>query len=119
MMVRILKQLMVGLGTALATAAALFALQLWYASYLDVAVLHGDVSEVRMGAQLEAARNEEHAKLTSGSVPIQSAMAALAQNGRNAYSKIAAKPSDDLSAMSGWIHKPGFKPYVPRPVAAP
>jgi hypothetical protein len=27
-------------------------------------------------------------------------------------------PSDDISAMSGWMHKPGFKPYVPRQVAA-
>ncbi|MEY4545847.1 MAG: hypothetical protein RL685_2042 [Pseudomonadota bacterium] len=112
------KELLVSLGTALATGAGLFAMQLWYASYLDVAVIHGDVSEVRMGAKLEAVRNEEQAKLASGTVPIQTAMAALAQNGRNAYAKIAAKPSDDLSAMAGWIHKPGFRPYVPRPVAA-
>jgi hypothetical protein len=118
MIVRILKELLLGLGTALLTAAGLFALQLWYASYLDVAVLHADASEVRMGAKLEAARNEEQATLSTGVLPVQAAMAAVAQNGRNAYSKIAAKPSDDLSAMSGWIHKPGFKPYVPRPVAA-
>lgn len=116
---RIFKELFVGLGTALATAAILFGLQHWYASYLDVVVLHGQPSDVRMGiAKLEAVRNEEQATLTSGTVPIATAMAALAQNGRNAYSKIAAKPSDDLSAMSGWIHKPGFKPYVPRTAAA-
>ncbi|MEY2935679.1 MAG: hypothetical protein RL033_6428 [Pseudomonadota bacterium] len=112
------KELLVSLGTALATGAGLFAMQLWYASYLDVAVIHGDVSDVRMGAKLEAIRNEEQARLASGTVPIQTAMAALAQHGRNAYAKISAKPSDDLSAMAGWIHKPGFRPYVPRPVAA-
>jgi hypothetical protein len=112
------KELLVSLGTALATGAGLFAMQLWYASYLDVAVIHGDVSDVRMGAKLEAVRNEEQARLASGTVPIQTAMAALAQHGRNAYAKISAKPSDDLSAMAGWIHKPGFRPYVPRPVAA-
>jgi hypothetical protein len=116
MIVSIFKEMLVALGIALSTAVVLFGLQLWYASYLDVVVLHGDISDVRMGAKLAAVRNEEHARLTSGAVPITTAMAALAQNGRNAYSKIAAQPSDDLSAMSGWIHKPGFRPYAPRRV---
>jgi hypothetical protein len=114
----VLKELFVGLGTALATTAGLFALQIWYSSYLDVAIIHGDPSDVPMGAKLEAARNEEHAKLTSGSMPIDKAMASLAQRGRNQFPQLAVKPSDDISAMSGWIHKPGFKAYVPRPVAA-
>ena len=115
----VFKELFVGLGAALATTAGLFTLQLWYASYLDVAVVHGDKSEVRMGAKLEAVRNEEHTKLSSGSMPIDEAMQALAQRGRNAFPELAARPSDDLSAMSGWIHQPGFKTYVPRPAAAP
>jgi hypothetical protein len=113
------KELLVGLGAALATTASLFILQIWYASYLDVAVVHGDKSDVPMGAKLEAVRKEEHAKLSSGSMPIDKAMEALAQRGRNAFPQLAAKPSGDLSAMSGWIHKPGFKMYVPRPAAAP
>jgi hypothetical protein len=112
------KELFVCLGTALATTAGLFTLQVWYASYLDVAVVHGDKSDVRMDAKLEAVRNQEHAKLTSGSMPIDKAMEALAQRGRSAFPKLATKPSGDLSAMSGWIHRPGFKMYVPRPAAA-
>jgi hypothetical protein len=113
------KELFVGLGTALATAAGLFALQTWYSSYLDVAVIHGDLSDVRMGAKLETVRNEEHAKLTAGSMPIDKAMEALAQRGKSAFPKLVPKPSEDLSAMSGWVHKPGFKLYVPRGAAAP
>jgi len=113
------KELLMSLGTALATTAGLFTLQLWYASYLDVAVVHGDKSDVPMGAKLEAVRNEERAKLSSGRLPIAQAMEALAERGRNAFPQLAAKPSSDLSAMSGWIHKPGFKPYVPPPAAPP
>jgi len=80
----VLKELLVGLGTALATTAGLFTLQLWYSSYLDVAVVHGDLSSVPMDAKLEAMRNEEHAKLTAVPMPIDQAMVALAQRGRNA-----------------------------------
>jgi hypothetical protein len=112
------RKLLLGLGSALATTAGLFTLQIWYASYLDVAVVHGDLSDVRMSAKLEAVQSEELAKLTSGSMPIDQAMVALAQRGKSKFPKLAVKPSDDISAMSGWIHKPGFKVYVPRPVAA-
>jgi hypothetical protein len=112
------KELSVGLVTALATAAGLFTLQIWYSSYLDVAVIHGALGDVPMGAKLEVVRNEEHAKLTAGPMPIDKAMEALAQRGRGAFPQLAARPSDDLSAMSGWVHKPGFRPYVPRPLAA-
>jgi hypothetical protein len=115
---RILKELLVCLGTALATTAGLFTLQIWYASYLDVAVIHGDLSHVPMDAKLQAVRDEEQAKLAAGQMPIDKAMDALAQRGRNAFPKLAVKPSTDLSAMSGWAHKPGFKPYV-SPAAAP
>ena len=113
------KQLLVALRSALATAAALFALQLWYSSYLDVAIIHGDLSAAPTDAALAAVRNEEQAKLSSGQMPIAKAMEALAQRGRNAFPQLAAKPSNDLSAMSGWLHKPGFKAYVPARGAAP
>ncbi len=113
------KQLFRGLRFALATSAGLFILQIWYSSYLDVAVIHGDVSHMPMDAKLEAVRNEERAKLAAAPMPIDKAMEALAQRGRSAFPRLAAKPSADLSAMSGWVHKPGFKPYVPRPAAAP
>lgn len=108
------KQLFVGLRIALVTSAGLFILQGWYSSYLDVAVIHGDVSHVPMDAKVEAVRNEERAKLAGAPMPIDKAMEALAQRGRNAFPQLLAKPSGDLSAMSGWVHKPGFKPYVPR-----
>ena len=112
------KELLLCLGTALATSAGLFTLQLWYSSYLDVAVIHGDLSDVPMNAKLQALHREEQAKLASGGMPIEKAMEALAQRGRSAFPKLEAKPSGDLSAMSGWVHKPGFKPYVPRQRAA-
>jgi hypothetical protein len=111
-------QLWVALRTALATVAGLFALQLWYSSYLDVHVIHGDLSAAPMDAKLETVRNEEQTKLTSGRMPIAQAMAAVAQRGRNAFPRLEAKPSSDLSAMSGWMHRPGFKVYVPRTAAA-
>jgi hypothetical protein len=113
------KQLFVGFRAALVTSAGLFALQIWYSSYLDVAVIHADLSQVPVALPLEAVRNDERAKLAAGPMPIDQAMKALAQRGRNAFPKLAAQPSADLSAMSGWVHKPGFRPYVPRPVAAP
>lgn len=114
----VLKELLRCLGAALLTTAGLFTLQVWYSSYLDVAVIHGDSSRVRMDAKLEALRHEEQAKLAAGEMPIDKAMEALARGGRNAFPKLAPEPSDDLSAMSGWVHKPGFKPYVPRQPAA-
>lgn len=115
---KLFKELFVGLCTALATTAGLFALQLWVGSYIDVAVVHGDPSDVRMSAALEAMRSEERAKLNTSPMPIDKAMEALAQRGRNAFPQLAVKPSSDLSAMSGWIHRPGFKQYVPRSAAA-
>jgi len=115
----LLKHLFVGLRAALATSAGLFALQFWYSSYLDVAVVHADRHDVPMDAKLQAVRNEERARLTTGAMPIDKAMEALAQRGRNAFPTLAARPSEDLSAMSGWVHRRGFKVYVPRAAAAP
>jgi hypothetical protein len=112
------RELLSCFGTALATTAGLFALQAWYASYLDVAVVHGDRGDVPQNAKLEAVRREEQALLTSGRMPIDRAMQAIAERGRSASSQLAVQPSSDLSAMSGWIHRPGFRAYVPHQVAA-
>ena len=113
------RELLSCFGTALATTAGLFALQAWYASYLDVAVVHGDRQDVPLDAKLEAVRREEHALLTSGRMPIDQAMRAIAERGRSAFPQLAVQPSNDLSAMSGWIHRPGFRAYVPhRAIAA-
>jgi hypothetical protein len=113
------KKLFVVLRSALATAAGLFTLQLWYSSYLDVAVIHGDLSAVSTDAKLEAVRSAEHAKLNAGHMPIAQAMQAIAERGRGAFPTLTAQPSSDLSAMSGWMHRPGFKVYTPRTVAQP
>jgi hypothetical protein len=107
------------LGASLATIAGLFVVQLWYESYLDVAVVHAQHRDAPLDPKLAEVRDAEHAKLSSGRLPIEQAIAGLAQRGRAGFSKIAPKPSDDLSAMSGWIRKPGFAPYVPRQAAAP
>ena len=112
------RELFVCLGTALVTTAGLFALQTWYSSYLDVALVHGQRSHAPTDARLLAVRSEERAKLAAGHLAIDQAMTELAQRGRNAFPKLAARPSEDLSAMSGWIHEPGFRPYVPRLAAA-
>lgn len=113
------KHLFLGLRTAFATVAILFGLQLWYSSYLDVAVIHGGHGAVAMDPQLQAVRQAEQARLSAGPMPIGQAMAALAQRGRSAFPQLSPQPSSDLSAMSGWIHKPGFQAYVPRAAAKP
>ena len=113
------KNLFVALRSALLTGAGLFTLQLWYSSYLDVAVVHGDLSAAPTDPKLATLRSEEHAKLNAGPMPIAQAMQAVAERGRNASPRLAVKPSADLSAMSGWIHKPGFKVYVPTRGAGP
>ena len=108
------------LGSTLATIAGLFTVQLWYESYLDVNEVHASHRDAPIDEKLSAVRAEEQQKLGSGRLPIDQAMAAYAQRGHGVSPKLAVKPSDDLSAMSGWIHKPNFAPYEPRkPVAPP
>jgi PAB1-binding protein PBP1 len=102
------------MGAALGTIAALFVGQIWYASYIDVAVVHAPNTDAPMDGKLEAVRAQEQARLEGGAVSIEKAMAAIAKQGRSASPKLASQPSEDLSAMSGWAHTPGFKAYVPR-----
>ena len=111
--------LFVYIGSTLATIVGLFAVQLWYESYLDVAVVHAQDDGVAIDAKLATVRAEEQQKLGSARVSIEQAMSLYAQRGRSASPKLAVKPSEDLSAMSGWIHQPHFAPYVPRKPAAP
>lgn len=107
-------ELLVYMGATLATIAGLFTLQAWYATYIDVSVLHGDHSDVGLNPGVVATREAEKAKLSSGRMPIESAKKLLATSGREAAAKVAPKASDDLSAMSGWVYRPGFAPYEPR-----
>lgn len=113
------QELLAYLGTAIVTIVALFGLQIWYATYLDVAVVHAQKDEVPLNPQVAAVREAEAKKLESGSMPIAAAKRALAQRGRAGFPQIAPQPSQDLGPMSGWIQQPGFKPYEPRRPEAP
>src|SRR5689334_11761971 len=108
------QELLAYMGSALVTIAALFGLQYWRATYLDVAVVHASRLDVPLNEKVAAVRAEEQKKLSSGRRPIDQAKRELAQRGRAAFPNIAPKASDDLSAMSGWINQPGFKAYEPR-----
>ena len=101
------------MGAATVTIAVLFGLQIWYASYLDVAVVHGQLN-APLNPKVVSHREQDRQKLDSAKVPIGKAMEDLGKRGRAAFSTIAPKPSDDLSAMSGWMHRPDFRPYEPR-----
>jgi hypothetical protein len=66
-----------------------------------------------------AARQEDQAGLQKGKIPLDQAISRLAQRGRGSVNSIAPAPSADLSAISGWIHFPGFKPVVAHPIRTP
>jgi hypothetical protein len=102
------------LGSSLLTVVVLFGLQQWYASYIDVHVVHASRAAAPLDPKVAAQRERERSKLSGGSMPIAEAKKAIAQGGRSAFPRIAPKPSDDISAMSGWMFRKGFAPYVPR-----
>jgi hypothetical protein len=108
------------MGAALATIIGLFTLQIWYASYLDVDVVHAQHPDAPLDAKVAAVRAEEQKKLSSGRRPLAAAKRELAQRPRASLSSIAPKQSADLTPMSGWINRPGFAAYEPRsqPAAA-
>ena len=111
-------ELFVYMGAALTTIAVLFGAQSWYASYLDVSVVHAPNHDAPSDAKVAAVRAAEQQKLEAGAVPIVQAQHAIAERGRGASAKLAPQASEDLSAMSGWIHRPGFAPYEPRKAPA-
>jgi hypothetical protein len=113
------QELLAYLGSSIATVVALFGLQYWYATYLDVSVVHAQHDDAPLSEKVAAVRAEEEKKLASGSLPIEQAKQALAQRGRVSFARIAPKASDDVSAMGGWIYQPGFKPYESRAPKAP
>lgn len=111
-------ELLAYLGAAIATVVLLFGLQIWYATYLDTHVVNVHPADAPANREIAARREREHAKLASGKMPIARAKAELAQRGRTTFPNITPKQSSDLSPMAGWMHQPGFKPYVPRPAPA-
>src|SRR5690242_8890745 len=96
-------ELLVYLGTSIATAVGLFTLQAMYVSYIDVFVVHAPMETAAPDAKRVSTRDAEAKALSSGAVPIEKAIEMLAQRGRAVSNKIAPAPSTDLSAMSGWI----------------
>jgi hypothetical protein len=103
--------LFVFLGAAFATLLGLVVLNRLYASYIDVRY-HARMAENGPAEGMLAARQDDQAKLQQGKIPLDQAISRLAQRGRDSFNSIAPAPSQDLSALSGWIHRPGFKPVV-------
>jgi hypothetical protein len=111
-------ELLAYIATTIATVVGLFVLQAWYASYLDVGVVHGNkMRDAPANPKVLAARQQEQAKLTASKLPIDDAKRLIAERGRQSAPAVTPQPSDDLSAMSGWVFRPGFKPYEPRGAA--
>src|SRR6185295_17060912 len=119
-------ELLAYLGASIVTIVGLFGLQSWYASYLDVSVVHAQPADTPLNDKVAAIRAQEQQKLSSGKRPIEEAKHAIASGNRAGMASIAPKQSEDLTPMSGWISRPGFKAYEPRkpqagaaPAAAP
>lgn len=108
--------LLIIIGVALATTTGLFVLHAWYATWIDVR-FHDRLAAAGPNEQLLAAREDEQTALNGAKIPLKAAMAAVARNTRPA--SVSPAPSQDLSAVSGWIHQRGFKPVTAHPVRVP
>lgn len=111
-------ELFVYMGAAFATLIGLFVLQKWYGTYIDHR-FHDKLAENGPAEGMLAARQEDQAALQKGKIPLDQAISRLAQRGRGSFNSIAPQPSSDLSAISGWIHHPAFKPVVAHPIRTP
>lgn len=108
--------LLLYVGVALATTVGLFVLHTWYATFIDVQY-HASLATRDPSESLLAAREEEQKALASGKLPLPQAMRLIARaNGPNRPASVKPAPSEDLSAVSGWIHARGFKPKTAFPV---
>jgi predicted metal-dependent phosphoesterase TrpH len=111
-------ELFVYLGAAFATLIGLAVLQKWYGTYIDLRY-HAELAAAGPAEGMLAARQDDQAALQKGKIPLDQAISRLAQRGRGSINSIAPAPSADLSAISGWIHQPGFKPAVAHPIRTP
>lgn len=109
------EELFVFMGAAFATAFGLFAAQVLYASYLDQAY-HAEIAAAGPNQALLDKRAAWDKALESGKLPIEQAMKLAADKGRGGIGSVAPVYSEDLSPISGWIHRPGFKPAVAHPI---
>ncbi len=103
------------IGVACAVAGGLFAAQIFYGTYIDMSY-HAQLMETAANEPLLAERATQREKLDNGKLPIEQAKALIAQRGRVGIGTIAPVQSDDLSAVSGWIRKPGFQAAVAHPI---
>jgi hypothetical protein len=110
--------LIVFLGAAFASLVGLVVLHEWYASYIDLRY-HQHLAEAGPSEPMLAARQDDQAALQRAKVPLDQAISRLAQRGRDNVASITPAASQDLSAISGWIHHPAFKPVVAHPIRTP
>ena len=99
------------LGIAGGSLIGLFVLQGFVASYLDIS-FHADLNERGSHDVVDKARATEAAQLGG----IGESMGKLAKS-RSADALIVPSASDDVSAMSGWVHHPDFAIYEPAAAA--
>ncbi len=113
-------ELFIFLTAALATIGGLVTAQEFFLSYQDI-LANRAIDEAPANADLAVIRQAEADALQTARMPIADAKRALAERGRAAFPEIAATPSEDYSALSGWVHQRNFKPFVapPAPPAVP
>ena len=109
-------------GAAFAVMIGLFLLQELVRTAGDRAY-HAEIAAGARHPDAVVAEARDAKALASGRLSIDAAMQAVATKPRGALPSIAPKPSEDLSCMGGWVHRPGFTPYVslfqPPPEPAP
>jgi hypothetical protein len=102
------------LAAAFATLIGLFVVHRAYAAVIDVSY-HKRLAEAGPYESVTTARKADEEALRKGKLPVDEAISKLAHN-RATIGSIAPQPSQDLSAISGWIYLPGFKPAVAHPI---
>lgn len=104
-------ELFIFMAAALATIGGLVTAQVIFVTYRDVAS-HEALNHVPENPELMATRAAERSALETAPMPIAEAKRAIGERGRTAFEAIASQPSDDYSALSGWVHAKNFKPFV-------
>jgi hypothetical protein len=110
-------ELFLYLAAAFATLIGLFVLHRGYAAIVDTSY-HKRLSEAGQSEAVTSARAADDAALQKGKLPLDQAFARLGR-GRAAIGSVAPQQSQDLSAISGWIYHPKFKPAVAHPIRVP
>jgi hypothetical protein len=110
-------ELFLYMAAALATLVGLFVLHRAYAAVVDVSY-HKRLAEAGQSEAVTAARQADEAALQKGKIPLDQAISRIGK-GRANVASVAPQQSQDLSAISGWIHHPKFKPVVAHPIRLP